>query len=52
MAKNSMSIPAIRRKAALRSRILDARVKIAETRDKLAAARSELAAMSPRKPKE
>lgn len=49
MGKNAMSIPAVRAKARLRSKIIDHRVKIAEHREKLTAARAELAAMSPRK---
>lgn len=52
MGKTAMSIPAVRAKAALRSKIIDHRVKIAEHREKLTAARSQLAAMSPPKRKD
>lgn len=48
MARPNMSLPHERRKASLRSRELQLKVRAAETREQLRAVRGELAAMRPK----
>jgi hypothetical protein len=48
MARPNMSLPHERRKAHLKSRELQLRVKAAETKEALRAVRSELSAMKPK----
>lgn len=51
MARNKLSIPVERRKAALRSAVLDSRVKIAEHKERIMRAKDELRQLTPKKPK-
>jgi hypothetical protein len=48
MARPNMSLPHERRKAALRSRELQLKVKAAETKEQLKMVRTELGAMKPK----
>lgn len=51
MARPNMSLPHERRKASLKGRELQLRVKIAENKAQLESVRSELKAMKPKAPK-
>lgn len=51
MPRPNMSLPHERRKAALKSRELQLRVRQAETKEQLRSVRSELTAMRPKQPR-
>ncbi len=51
MARPNMSLPHERRKAQLKSRELQLRVRAAETKEQLRAVKTELSAMRPKTPK-
>lgn len=52
MARNKLSIPLERRKVALKSQVMQSKVKIAEHKERIALASQELKQMRPPKPRE